>query len=147
MNFWDSSALVPLLIEQKSTAAVEKLYAEERRGVFVWWGTYTECVSALARLEREHTLDVDEVEAALRALGEIAKSWSEILPSDRVRERANRMLRVHPLRTGDAFQLGSLVVASEDAASKVSLATFDERLAAAARKEGFNVLSIAVNQT
>lgn len=140
MNFWDTSALVPLIIEQSSTARVEACYQRESRGVFVWWGTYTECVSSLARLERSQDLTSREVEQALRALALLAETWHEILPSDMVRDKANRLLRLHSLRTGDAFQLASAIIASEDLASKVAVVTLDERLATAARKEGFEVI-------
>ena len=106
----------------------------------MWWGTVSECTSALTRLERDGDLSTVEVEQAFTALNAIAATWNEILPSDLVRDRANRLLRVHPLRTGDAFQLASAIVASEDMASKIAIVTFDSRLATAARREGFVVL-------
>lgn len=140
MNFWDSSALLPLIVEQSSTARAESYYKQESRGVFVWWGTVTECFSALARLERSNSLSSREVEQALKALAKLADSWSEILPSDILRAKANRLLRFHPLRTGDAFQLASALIASEDLASRVSMVTFDARLGTAARREGLEVL-------
>lgn len=140
MNFWDSSAIVPLLVTQELSSRSEKLWQNEKRGVFVWWGTYTECVSALTRLERDENLTSLETEQALRLLSSLARSWNEIIPSDLVRERANRLLRLHPLRTGDAFQLASAIVASEDLVSKIALVTFDARLASAARREGFEVI-------
>ena len=139
MNFWDSSALVPLIVEQASTSKAEEVYRCESHGVLVWWGSFTECVSAIARLERLDQLDNHECEQALRALSQLSKNWHEILPSDMVREKANRILRLHPLRAGDAFQLASAIVASEDQMSKLGFVTYDERLAIAARKEGFTV--------
>ena len=141
MNFWDSSAIVPLLVEQKLSKRCEALWQEEKGGIFVWWGSSTECVSALTRLEREDLLSAREVEQALKTLALILKSSNEIVPSDLVRERANRLLRVHPLRAGDAFQLAAAVVASEDLSSRIALVTFDARLEAAARREGFEVIS------
>lgn len=140
MNFWDTSALVPLIVEQPLSAHSEEHYRHEARGVFVWWGTYTECVSALTRLERAGALSSLETEQALKALASLSKSWNEILPSDLVRHKANRLLRLHPLRTADAFQLASAIIASEDLASKIAVVTFDQRLAQAAKKEGFEVV-------
>ncbi len=139
MNFWDTSALVPLILDQALSSRALEYFREESLGIFVWWGTYTECVSAIARLEREQLLSNGEAEQALRALAELATHWNEVLPSDMVRERANRLLRLHPLRTADAFQLAGAIVASEDLASRVAFVSFDERLAIAARKEGFSV--------
>lgn len=64
------------------------------------------------------------------------------MPSDLVRTKANRFLRLHPLRAADAFQLASVLVATEDLASEVSFITFDEQLARDARKEGLKVVSL-----
>lgn len=141
MNFWDSSALIPLITEQKLSKKAESLYLQDKQGLYVWWGTMTECISALCRLERLSDLTSSEVENALVALRKLSKSWNIILPSDQLREKANRLLRVHPLRAADSFQLAAAIIASEDLLSKISFITFDERLAVAARKEGFEVIS------
>lgn len=140
MNFWDSSALIPLVTEQQFSKRAESLYSEDKQGVYVWWGTMTECISALSRLERSSDLTSSEVENALTGLRKLSKSWNIILPSDQVRDKANRLLRVHPLRAADSFQLASAIIASEDLSSKILFITFDERLAVAARKEGFEVV-------
>jgi predicted nucleic acid-binding protein len=51
-----------------------------------------------------------------------------------------RFLRVHPLRTADALQLAAAFIAAEGRPSSLEVVTLDERLAAAARKEGFVVI-------
>ena len=56
MRFWDSSALVPLLVSEASTPAVAR-ELEDDADVIAWWVTEIECASALARLEREGALD------------------------------------------------------------------------------------------
>ena len=61
----------------------------------------------------------------------------EIEPSDEVRETARRFLRVHPLRAADALQLAAAFVAAERRPSTLALVTLDNRLRAAAGKEGF----------
>ncbi|NIQ55185.1 MAG: PIN domain-containing protein, partial [Gammaproteobacteria bacterium] len=65
--------------------------------------------------------------------------WLEVLPSEEVRDHAARLLRVHALKAADAFQLGAARVWA-GASSGAELVTFDERLALAARLEGFGVL-------
>ena len=70
----------------------------------------------------------------MKRLGE---GWHEIEPSDGVREAAVRFLRVHSLRAADALQLAAAFVAAEQRPSSLEIVTLDERLAAAARKEGF----------
>jgi uncharacterized protein len=97
-------------------------------------------VSALARLEREERLDASDLGDALARLDELAAGWIEIQPVQRVRQSALRLLRVHPLRAGDALQLAAAIAAAEDHPSTMPFVTLDERLALAAQREGFRVI-------
>jgi hypothetical protein len=54
-----------------------------------------------------------------------------------------RFLRVHPLRVADALQLAAAFVAAERRPPSLQIVTLDERLADAARKEGFALVNIA----
>lgn len=76
---------------------------------------------------------------------EFVESWHEIDASDAVRELAIRLLRVHPLRAADALQLAAAFLAAERRPAGFELITLDDRLAAAARKEGFSVVEIATD--
>lgn len=105
----------------------------------VWWGTEVECVSALARLEREDALTARVITDALARLDLLAEAWNEVQPVAAVRGAARRLLRVHALRAPDALQLGAAVVAAENVPASLDVVTLDERLAAAARREGFAV--------
>jgi len=138
VRFWDTSALVPLLLDQEATAEVSELLSQDPE-VAAWWGTPVECVSAAARLRREERLSVDEEERVLELLGVLQRSWLEILPSEEVRDRAVRLLRVHRLKAADALQLAAARVWSGHT-DRPELVTYDERLALAARLEGFRVL-------
>lgn len=138
MRFWDSSALVPLLAHEAATSRMSALYTADAE-VVVWWATRVECASAIARVEREDGLNSESVAEAFRRLDAMAPSWIEIEPTDEVRETARRYLRVHPLRSGDALQLAAAFVASERRPPTLALLTLDERLRAAAAKEGFLV--------
>ena len=62
-----------------------------------------------------------------------------IRPSERVRQRALRLLRVHPLRAADALQLAAALVAASEEPADLELVSSDARLSAAARQEGFVV--------
>ena len=106
-------------------------------------GSEVECVSALARLERDGALDPAAIALALKRLQQFAASWHEIDPSDAIREAAARFLRVHPLRAADALQLAAAFLAAERRPPSLEIVTLDDRLAAAARKEGFAVIEIA----
>ncbi|HSH99961.1 MAG TPA: type II toxin-antitoxin system VapC family toxin [Reyranella sp.] len=139
MKFWDSSAIVPLLVEQSATAELQALAAADPV-LLVWWGTAVECGSALARLEREMTLDRSSAQVAFDRLAQVAASWQEIEAGDLVRETAIRLLRVHPLRAADSLQLAAAFVAAEGRPSTLEFTTLDDRLALAAQKEGFPVI-------
>jgi predicted nucleic acid-binding protein len=76
----------------------------------------------------------------LATLELLAGDWSEVPPSDRVRDDARRLVRVHDLRAADAFQLAAARVASDEQPETLPFVTLDERLALAARREGFSVL-------
>ena len=111
--------------------------------MFVWWGSEVECVSALARLERDGALDARTITLALGRLRQLADAWHEIDASDAVREAAVRFLRVHSLRAVDALQLAAAFLAAEQRPTSLAMVTLDERLATAAQKEGFAVLDLA----
>jgi len=137
VRFWDTSGLVPLLLEQEMTARVRELFAEDAE-VVAWWGTSIEIASAAARLRREGVLPVAGEERMLELLRTLRDGWIEVAPSEEVRQQAQRLLRVHSLRAADALQLAAAHVwagSSRDA----RLVTFDERLALAARLEGFKI--------
>ena len=136
MKFWDASAIVPLIMKEEATARLQKLAIADS-AMLVWWGTEVECASAISRLEREGSLDEAAATDAFDRLGQLARGWHEIEPGDTVREAAVRFLRVHPLRSADALQLAAAFIAAERRPSSLEVLTLDERLAAAARKEGF----------
>lgn len=138
MTFWDSSAVVPLLVTETSTRAMQAL-ASRDDAMLVWWGTRIECASALARLERDGSLDEDSAATAFDRLKQLAASWHEVEAGDAVRDAAIRFLRVHPLRAGDAIQLAAAFIAANRQPSTLAIVTLDDRVATAARKEGFSV--------
>jgi hypothetical protein len=142
VKFWDASAIVPLLIAEAATRRLQALAAGDP-DLLVWWGSPVECVSALARLERDGALEPQVVLLAFDRLKQLAAGWHEVDPSDIVREVAARFLRVHPLRAADALQLAAAFIAAEQRPASLEMITLDERLASAAQKEGFAVIDIA----
>ena len=100
-------------------------------------------VSALAWLERADVLDAKAVSIASERLKQLADGWHEVEPSDILPESATRFLCVHPLRAADALQLAAAFMAAERRPASLQVVTLDERLADAARKEGFALVDIA----
>ncbi len=67
-------------------------------------------------------------------------AWSEVLPSENLRRRAERLLAVHPLRAADALQLAAALLWARGATNEHAFVCFDERLRQAAVREGFSLL-------
>ncbi len=139
MRFWDSSAVLPLLVPEERSAALTELFRDDPAAA-VWWATPVECASALARLERERRVTEAGWQAATERLRAAARGWTEVPPIDRVRDQAARLLRLHSLRAADALQLAAALVLADFEPRTLPLVTLDLRLAAVARREGFEVL-------
>lgn len=138
MTFWDSSALVPLLIAHPDTPLRESQLRADP-DLLVWYGTHAEIESTICRRIREASLDPSQAALARARLHVLAKSWLEIQPTGPVSARAIRLLRVHPLRAADAFQLAAALTAFEETTAGNTFLTADARLACAAELEGFDV--------
>lgn len=138
MIFWDTSAVVPLLVREPAT---DRACALLRRGdtAIVWWGSVLEAWSALCRREREQHLSAADLALARQRLELLSQSWHEITPSDVVREHAENLLRRHPLRASDALQLGAALTLARGRPKGHRFATLDLRLRQAARGEGFEL--------
>ena len=63
-----------------------------------------------------------------------------IQPTDHVRERAEQLIAVYPLRAADALQLAAALTWCENQPWNERFVCLDKRLRDAARKEGFSVL-------
>jgi predicted nucleic acid-binding protein len=141
VRFWDASAIVPLLVTEPSTGPLQGLAIADPE-MLVWWATEVECASAIARLERDGALEPAAAVDAFGRLARLAGGWHEVDASDAVRETAVRLLRVHAVRAADALQLAAAFMAAERRPASLELITLDDRLATAARKEGFVVAEI-----
>ena len=139
MKFWDTSAIVPLCVVEPATAKVRALTRADPSMV-VWWATRTECLSGFARMRRERKLPVATIARAEQVLVALAAEWSEVLPGEGLRERAERLLGIHSLRAADAFQLAAALVWSRGETSFHAVVSLDERLRDAASREGFRVM-------
>lgn len=139
MKFWDSSAIVPLLVREKNTGVTKGIVTDDE-DIVVWWATRVECRSALARRKREGIIDSKDESKAVSILNALKAVWSEILPSERIRKRAERVLSLHPLRAGDAFQLAAVLLWAQEDPQYHHIVCLDSRLRVAASQEGFFVL-------
>jgi uncharacterized protein len=56
VRFWDTSAVVPLLVEQQTSSRVA-VWVREDEAIVLWTLTPVEIVSALRRLVRDNALE------------------------------------------------------------------------------------------
>jgi hypothetical protein len=141
MRFWDSSAVVPLLVAEPMTSAVQAMLRDDP-SLLVWWATEVECQSAIARLERGGELTAKQVVSAVDRLDDLARAWNEVQPTEPLRRTARRLLRVHPLRAADALQLAAALIASEGHPATLGFVSLDSRLMEVARKEGVRPVEV-----
>ncbi len=139
MKFWDTSAIVPLYVNEPGSATVKAILVKDP-SIVIWWATRTECISALMRQAREGSLNAAGERQARQVLGTLTQAWIEIQPSETLRGTAERLLAVHPLRAADAFQLAAALQWCQRQTVDTSLVSFDTRLREAAYKEGFTLL-------
>ncbi|MFM9078377.1 MAG: type II toxin-antitoxin system VapC family toxin [Solirubrobacterales bacterium] len=135
MRYWDASALIPLIVDEGKSQQMEDVLREDD-SVATWWGTRIECISAIRRKEREGQLEPQQAKQASLLLDALAEDWAEVQPALELRSMAGRLLAVHPLRTGDAFQLAAALRWSSEISGEAEVITLDERLKDAAMREG-----------
>jgi len=138
MKFWDSSALVPLIVAEKETDYCMKTLSGDQE-MLIWCLSKVEVISALCRMVRYEKFSESDFNKAKKQFNELIQRAYEVKAIEKVRNRALRLLEVHPLRAADACQLASALVATQEDPDRLSILSFDERLKSAAAKEGFDV--------
>jgi predicted nucleic acid-binding protein len=136
--FWDSSAVVPLLLPESRSGALVSLLTADKETV-VWWATPLECQSAIYRRHREEPLPPPMLAQATDRMRAFVEHADSVAPTDDVRRRAARLLAGHPLRAADALQLAAALIWCEEQPHNETFVSLDERLRTAARKEGFEI--------
>lgn len=135
MRFWDTSAVLPLLVAERTTETMEGIHRSDPV-MLVWWATEVECTSVLSRLERQSALSGPDLGVALGRLEELEGGWHEVQPVERVRRTARRLLRTHALASADSLQLAAALVASEGDSASMAMVSLDKALVKAAQREG-----------
>lgn len=138
MRFWDSSAILALLLREERSPETLRVYREDVEQA-VWCLTEVEVASALSRRVREG-IEPDDERSARTQLGFLMTRWMEITSLESVRSRALRLLATHSLRAADALQLAAALVSCDERTESLPFVCLDDRLAEAARKERFPVL-------
>lgn len=137
--FWDSSAIIPLCLEQQHTAMAQKLLREDS-AIVAWWGTVVECCSAFSRLRRESVLSQSQEDSVRQFLSALSSRWTEVQPGGELRTVAVQLLLLHNLRAADSLQLAAALVWADKIPDGSRFVCLDSRLRDVARKEGFTLL-------
>lgn len=134
--FWDSSALVCSLLPESHSGELTALLSDDREPV-IWWASPVECQSAIHRRRREASISPEFLHEALRRLRALVQDSDNVAPTERLRQRAGRLLAIHPLRGADALQLAAALDWCEEQPAGEAFVSLDARLREAAQREGF----------
>lgn len=140
MRFWDSSALVPLVVTQATSSVTDAWLAADPI-LAVWTLTPIEISSAIQRLLRDGTIADGVADEAEQRAADLVRACHIVIDVETAKSQAQRSLRLHALRAADALQLAAALEWCGGRTSGRTLYTLDPRLAAAARREGFIVPS------
>ncbi|MBS1800599.1 MAG: type II toxin-antitoxin system VapC family toxin [Acidobacteria bacterium] len=136
--FWDSSALIPLCVQEQTSNPARTL--AKQFAPVVWWATAVEIHSAITRLHRGGGLNDASKQAALDRLLVISHGWREILPSDKLRDQAESLLDTYSMRAADSLQLAAAMVWCQQKPARRTFIAGDVRLCEAASQAGFTVI-------
>jgi len=135
--FWDASALVPLCVQEAATGRARQYL--RRFAPVVWWGSLVEIHSAICRLHRNEEITDSGKAGALARLQLLSRGWSEILPTDELRELATKALDQYLLLAADSLQIAAALIWCDGRPARRSVICADQRLAKAAAAAGFSV--------
>jgi uncharacterized protein len=135
VRYWDTSALVALVIAEAETRRM-RLLVEEDPHIVAWAWTSAEFASAVERRARQGELTRDQPRSALTRFTELAEVWDEVTDVPMVCRRALAVLARHPLRAADAAQLGAALAVAPEQGAPLGFVCLDERLLEAAEREG-----------
>jgi uncharacterized protein len=135
VRYWDTSALVPLLVTEPRTEAMRSLLSEDDR-IVTWAWTVVEFTSAIERRAHEGRLNRVGRRTALERLELLAAAWDEVTNVLAVRRHARAVLARYALRAADAAQLGAALVAAPEERRGFGFVCLDGQLSEAAEREG-----------
>jgi predicted nucleic acid-binding protein len=137
MRYFDASALVKRYVREKGSVSVRRLLASDVPATSRL--SSVEVTSALMRRSREGAFPDTERDRALAAFNADLTSILLVEITAEIVTRAQVLLQRHALRAGDAIQLATCIYLQEELREAALFVAFDNRLSAAARREGVAV--------
>ena len=140
--YFDSSALVKLLVEEAGTPLAVELW-DGCDAALTSRLAYPEVRSALAAAHRHHELQTSDLEAAERAWEEYWAATRPVELTPAVAHHAGDLAWRHSLRGADAVHLASALAISDP---ELVVAVWDRRLHAGAERLRLRVAPAKLNQ-
>lgn len=133
--YFDTSAVVPLIIEEPSTARCVRMWNDSSRAVSARF-LYPEARAALAKARRMGRVTTSQLTASVEELDAIIPEIDHIEIAAGLARRAGELADTHDLRGYDAIHLAAAIDVADD---DLVLVTGDADLAAAAISAGIAV--------
>lgn len=133
--YFDTSALIPLVVSEPSSTACSHLWNEATR-VISSRLAYPEARAALAQAARMQRLSSTELNAAVADLNSLVAELDYLEVTAALALSAGELAEAHALRGYDAVHLASASVAND---AELVLVTGDRRFGAAAQAIGISV--------
>jgi uncharacterized protein len=136
--YFDTSAVIPLLIGEPSSETCTRIWNEATRSISVRL-LYPEARAALARAQRMSRITTRQHEAAVAELQTIVTEIDHVEITAELARSAGDLAQTHHLRGYDAVHLAAAIAAFD---AELVLVTGDNDLASAARSLGLSVAPI-----
>jgi predicted nucleic acid-binding protein len=133
--YFDTSAIVPLVVDEATTETCQRLWTESTRVVSVRL-IYPEARAALARAGRMGRLTRSQLNGAVLELDSLIEEVDVIELSPDIARSAGQLAQQHGLRGYDAVHLAAALAVADD---DLVLVTGDADLAAATQAAGVAV--------
>jgi len=133
--YFDTSAVVPLIVSEPSSATCSQLWNEATR-VISSRLVYPEARAALAQAERVQRLTAAELRAAVEDLNSVVEEIDYLEVTAGLAMSAGQLAEAHALRGYDAVHLASASVAND---AELVMVTGDQHLGTAAAEIGISV--------
>jgi len=138
--FWDTSALMPLCVNEQGTASASQLVRQY--ALVVWWATPVEACSAFLRLARMQNLSAAEFIQARARFHRLRQGWREIQPTEGLRAQGESLLDRYQLRAADALQLSAACTWAMNRPDGRVFVSGDKQLLESARMMGFRAIEL-----
>jgi predicted nucleic acid-binding protein len=133
--YFDTSAVIPLVIGEPSSATCARVWNEAARSISVRL-LYPEARAALARAERVGRITKSQHAAAVAELETLVREIDHVEITAQLARNAGDLAQAHQLRGYDAVHLAAAMAALD---AELVLVTGDHDLAGAARSLGLPV--------